>query len=257
MPLNLRQIAFVAQKLEPVLDDLREIFDLNVCYVDPEVAEFGLENSLLPVGTNFIEVVAPIRPGTAGGRYLERRNGDGGYMVITQADGRDDQLAHRQRATDLGVRVVWERKHDSGQFMQLHPADTGGAFFEIDSVLDNDPIGTWPPAGGSGWEKFVNQTLVKSIQSVELQSNAPAVLAERWAAIAGIDVTRDANDVIALPLENATIRFVEESDGRGAGLSAIDVEVVDKQQVLERAEKRSCLTDDECVMVSGVKFHLI
>ena len=93
MPLNLRQVAFVAQKLEPVLDDLREIFDLNVCYVDPEVAEFGLENSLLPVGTNFIEVVAPIRPGTAGGRYLERRNGDGGYMVITQADGRDDQYS--------------------------------------------------------------------------------------------------------------------------------------------------------------------
>jgi hypothetical protein len=256
MPLNLRQVAFVAEKLEPVLDDLRGVFDLKICYVDPEVAEFGLENSLLPIGTNFIEVVAPTRPGTAAGRYLERRNGDSGYMVITQADGRDDQVAHRNRATELGVRIVWQREHDRGQFLQLHPADTGGAFFEIDSVLDNDPLGTWPPAGEPGWEKFVNQNLVRSIRTVELQSNDPLALAERWGAIAALEVSYDPTGQCILALENATIRFVEESDGRGEGLSAVDVEVVDKPRVLLNAERRGCLIDNEQIVICGVRFNL-
>lgn len=256
MALNLRQVALVAKKLEPVLDDLKSVFDLSVCYVDPEVAEFGLENSLLPVGTNFIEVVAPIRPGTAGERYLERRKGDSGYMVITQADGREDQIAHRDRATELGVRVVWERDHGSGQFMQLHPADTGGAFFEIDSVLDNDPLGCWPPAGGSGWEKFVNKKLLSSIVCVELQSFNPLTLAERWGAIAATDLDRDSAGEIILPLENASVRFVEESDGRGEGLSAIDVKVVDKAQVVSNAQKCGCLSGDGQIIICGVKFNL-
>ncbi|MFT4585499.1 MAG: hypothetical protein ACI8XZ_005269, partial [Gammaproteobacteria bacterium] len=55
MSLHLRQVAFVAAKLQPVVDDLRSILGLEVCYVDEEVGVFGLENSLLPVGSNFIE----------------------------------------------------------------------------------------------------------------------------------------------------------------------------------------------------------
>ncbi len=42
----------------------------------------------MPVGKNFLEVVAPIREGTAGGRDLKRRGGDGVYMVITQVDSK-------------------------------------------------------------------------------------------------------------------------------------------------------------------------
>ena len=86
MWLRLRQIALVARQLAPVVDDLRELFGLAVAYRDPSVEAFGLENAVLPVGNQFLEVVAPIREGTAGGRYLERRRGDGGYMVILQCD---------------------------------------------------------------------------------------------------------------------------------------------------------------------------
>ena len=65
MSIRLRQIALVANKLAPVIDDLKAVFGLEVCYIDPGVGAFGLENSLLPVGNNFIEVVAPIKDGTA------------------------------------------------------------------------------------------------------------------------------------------------------------------------------------------------
>jgi hypothetical protein len=257
MTLHLRQVAFVAENLQPVLDDLRAILGLEVCFVDEEVGVFGLENSLLPVGTDFIEVVAPVKAGTAGGRYLERRNGDGGYMVITQADGKDDQAAHRERATDLGIRVAWERDHESGRFMQLHPADTGGAFFEIDFTLANDPAGDWPPAGGSGWEKHVRTEIISAIAGVEIQSDDPLTLAERWAAIAATKLDRDAAGRIIMPLENAVIRFVVDMDGRGEGLGGIDVKVEDKAALLAAAKDRSAMVNEEQVMICGVRFNLV
>ena len=73
MSLHLRQIALVARELAPVIDDLSAIFGIKPCFVDPGVKVFGLENTLLAVGRNFLEVVAPIEDNTAGGRYLDRR----------------------------------------------------------------------------------------------------------------------------------------------------------------------------------------
>ena len=58
----------MAHKLEPVIADLTDILGVERCYVDPGVGAFGLENTLLPIGRNFLEVVAPVREGTAGGR---------------------------------------------------------------------------------------------------------------------------------------------------------------------------------------------
>ena len=93
--LRLRQIAFVAHDLEPVVQDLQSVLGLDVCFHDPDLDVFGLHNALLPVGTQFVEVVAPIREGTAGGRYLDRRGGDGGYMVITHTDDHPRRRARR------------------------------------------------------------------------------------------------------------------------------------------------------------------
>ena len=91
MTIQLRQICLVAEHLAPVIDDLTTILGINSCYVDPGVGIFGLENNLMAVGRNFLEVVAPTQPNTAGGRYLERRGGDGGYMVITKIDTFENQ----------------------------------------------------------------------------------------------------------------------------------------------------------------------
>ena len=51
MWLRLRQIALVANKLEPVLDDLCDTLGIEVCYRDPGVGTYGLENALMPIGT--------------------------------------------------------------------------------------------------------------------------------------------------------------------------------------------------------------
>src|SRR5579863_10692595 len=114
MSIRLRQICLVANKLAPVLEDFKAIFGLEVCFKDKGVGVFGLENSLMPVGNNFIEVVAPIQENTAAGRYLKRRNGDGGYMVICQCDSEATQAARKARAAAMNIRVAWE--HESSSF---------------------------------------------------------------------------------------------------------------------------------------------
>ena len=152
MSLFLRQVALVASKLAPAIDDLSAIFGIEPCHVDPGVGIWGLENTLIPVGSNFLEVVAPIKDGTAAGRHIARRGGDGGYMVICQTESRDSQRAFRERAVASGVRVAYEGEREGFRIMQLHPGDLEAAFLEIDWDIESDFAGRWEPAGGTGWK---------------------------------------------------------------------------------------------------------
>jgi hypothetical protein len=256
MSIRLRQICLVAEKLAPVLDDLKAIFALDVCFVDPAVAAFGLENSLLPVGSNFLEVVAPVRENTAAGRYLKRRGGDGGYMVICQCGAHETQLARKARAAALNVRIAWEHEGKAFHGMQLHPADTGGAFFEIDWDAMGEPEGHWTPAGGSEWVARMHTDVVKYYSAVELQSADPRALAERWSSIAEIALRKDSQDRLEMPLENASVRFVEAIDGRGEGLSAVDLVVADSARIISKAAARGRPVHDRQVTICGVRFNL-
>src|SRR5579864_868598 len=256
MSIRLRQICLVAAKLAPVVDDLKAVLGLEVCFKDKGVEVFGLENSLFPVGSNFIEVVAPIKENTAAGRYLKRRNGEGGYMVICQCDSEATQAARKARAAKLNVRVAWE--HDSKSFhgMQLHPADTGGAFFELDCDKKGEPEGNWEPAGGSNWNSARRTDVVTSFRAVELQSADPRGLAERWSSIAELPLRNDSRGRIEMPLDNASVRFVEATDGRSEGLGGIDIVVADRKRLLEAAESRGCRAGDEQVVICGTRFYL-
>ena len=255
MTIQLRQICLVARELGPVIDDLTDILGINSCYVDPGVGVFGLENNLMAIGRNFLEVVAPIEDKTAGGRYLDRRHGDGGYMVITQADSRESQMQVRQNALDNGVRVAHENDRGDWYNCQLHPGDLIAAFLEIDSDAFNDFEGNWHPVGGGGWEDKVKQDITIDFQGVELQSKDPVGLAELWGKVAGLPVERRGAE-LAMKLNNCTIRFVEEEDGRGAGLSGLDITVADRKHILQRAEARGCLVSEDQVDVCGVRWYL-
>ena len=257
MAIRLRQICLVANQLAPVLEDFKAIFGLEVCFVDKAVKAFGLENSLMPVGSNFIEVVAPIKDDTAAGRYLKRRNGDGGYMVICQCDAHETQAARRAQAAKMNIRVAWEHESKTFHAMQLHPADTGGAFFEIDWDAKNEPEGCWEPAGGDGWPQARRTEVVSTYKAVELQATDPKGLAERWSSIAGVALRIDARGRFEMPLDNASVRFVEATDGRGEGLGGIDIAAVDRKRVLETAQARGCRVADDQVMICGTRFYLV
>src|SRR5204862_6851532 len=90
---RLRQVALVAADLEPVVGEWSAALGTGVVFRDPGVKESGLHNALWLLGDTFLEVVSPTRDGTTAGRYLERRDGDGGYMVIVQSDDLDGDRA--------------------------------------------------------------------------------------------------------------------------------------------------------------------
>jgi len=255
MSIQLRQICLVAEQLKPVIEDLTAILGINVCYVDDGVAAFGLENSLMPIGRNFLEVVAPIRDATAAGRYLERRGGDGGYMVITQANSRDMQLAARQRALDSGVRIAHETERGDWHLTQLHPRDLEAAFLELESDQYNDFDGYWMPVGGLGWADKVKQDVTIDIVGVELQADDPASLAEKWAHILGSKCATEAKSIV-VSLHNVALRFVALGDDRGPGLSGLHIRVADRAAILNEAKRRDCYVSDDQVLICGTRFYL-
>jgi len=257
MWLRLRQIALVAAELSPAVDALTSVLGIEVCFNDPGVKTFGLENALMPVGSQFIEVVAPIEEGTAAGRYLERRGGDGGYMVITQCDDHDPR---RVRVDALGVRQVLSFE-TPGEFrnMQLHPKDTGGAFFEIDEQQGPDAHnsdGPWEPAGHD-WKRCQRLDTVDAIIAAELQADDPDALAARWGEIAEIPVTPDQRGRPSLRLQNAELRFVPCADGRPEGLAGLDIHAVNKERVLAAADSRGVPRTGDTVELVGMRIALI
>ncbi len=253
MWLRLRQICLVAEELAPVVADLEAVFDLEVCFNDPGVGRFGLENALLPIGNQLLEVVAPVEENTAGGRYIERRNGEGGYMVITQCD---DHAPRRRRVEELGIRLVNDFERDGFQNMQLHPKDTGGSFFEIDCQKDDmAPDGKWHPASDN-WQRCRRTNVIDAIVAAEIQTPDPTRLAARWSEIAQIPL-QDRGGVSTMPLENADVRFVHPTDGRPEGLGGIDVRAVDADRARSAASERGCLGDDGVILICGTRFRVV
>ena len=255
MAIQLRQICLVAQELKPTLADLTKILGINPCFVDPGVATFGLENTLMCVGHNFLEVVAPTQDNTAAGRYLNRRQGDGGYMVICQADRKETQQQVRGRAAEHGVRVAFEADRETWNICQLHPGDMKASFFEIDWDQHNDFDGNWHPAGGMTWQDQVRQDVTVDYLGVELQGPDPVDLAERWSEVAGLPVHREGEQLV-MALNNVRLRFVEASDGRGPGLGGIDLAVRDRDHILASARQRGCYVNDQQVNICGTRFYL-
>lgn len=255
MAIHLRQICLVAQVLEPVIVNLTQVLGIERCYVDPGVGHFGLENTLMPIGCNFLEVVAPVQDNTAAGRYLDRRGGDGGYMVICQADSLDNQHAARQRALDQGVRIAHESDRDSWNICQLHPRDMVAAFLEIDWDENDDVSGNWMPAGGLGWEDKVRQDVTVDYLGVRLQCEHPQSLAELWARVIDVPVEQGA-DGPQVGLANATLTFHEMADGRGPGLEGIDIAVKDAARIIDAARSQGLAVSGDRVDICGTGFYL-
>ena len=131
------------------------------------------------------------------------------------------------------------------------------SFFQIDWDSQNEHQGQWAPAGGIGWKEFVKKDVVSAIRAAELQSPDPAPLAQRWGEIADIPLREDERGNLEMPLNNAVIRFVEATDGRGEGLGAIDIEATGRERLLKAAEDRGMRTSDSQVMLCGMRFNLV
>jgi hypothetical protein len=248
----MRQICLVARELAPVVESLREVFGLTVCHRDPGVGKYGLENALFAIGGNFLEVVAPVQEGTAAGRYLDRRGGDGGYMVITQCE---DLAPRRRRCEALGVRIANEIVHPDYVELQLHPRDVGGAMLSFARQEGADaPDSPWHPAGGRVMPGVAGP-LLTALLAAELQSDAPDRLAQRWSDVLELPAARDAGARPVIALDDARLRFLAAGDGRGEGLGGLDVRCSDPARALTAARMAGLPVYDDTVIICGTRFR--
>jgi catechol 2,3-dioxygenase-like lactoylglutathione lyase family enzyme len=251
--LRLRQICLVARALEPAIADLADIFGLEVWYRDGNVARYGLVNALLPIGNAFLEVVAPTREGTAAGRYLERRRGDGGYMVIIDCD---DIERRRARMAEIGVRIANPLDYGAYVGLQLHPRDTGGAMLELNHTPGGERLdGPYHPAGPD-WQKAVRTDVTTALLAAELQGPDPECLARRWSEILERPLGRGPAGAPQIALDLGLLRFLPDRDGRGEGLGGLEVAVRDTGHIRDAAIRRACALDGDQVTVCGMHFRL-
>lgn len=250
--MRLRQIALVARELEPIVQQLESVLGLKVAYRDPGVAIFGLVNAVFPVGGEFLEVVQPVREDASAARYLKRRNGDAGYMVILQAP---DALAHRARMEKLGIRKIAEHQDKKYTFTHFHPGDFNGVLTSIDSVggvadyLETD--GDWPPAGRE-WRNARAPENVIGLTSVTIQDRAPDAAAKRWG-----ELLEAPAESAVIRLAKGTIKFVPPIDTDGTGVVAIDVAVHDAKPVLEAAKAQGLVVNGDSFDICGIAVNLV
>lgn len=242
--MHIRQICLVAHDLEPAVSTLCEVLGLEVGYRDPGVGVFGLHNAVMPLGTQFLEVVSPTGPDTSAGRFLERRGGDGGYMVILQTD---DLANDRKRLEASGARIVWETTLDDIATVHVHPRDFGGAIVSLDQPIPPDSW-RW---GGPEWRSKSRTDVVRAIRAAQLQSADPAALSGRWSTLLG----RPSADG-ALSLEGGAIRFQSLADDRGDGLAGVVLECANPDRALEAARAKNLPVDGNTVTLCGTRFSL-
>ena len=247
---RLRQICLVAPHLEPVIADIADIMGLTVCYRDGNVAKYGLENALLPVDTILLEVVAPLAPSTAAGRFLDKTGGRGGYMAIFCCDDPDARGKH---ANAMGVRTANVITHAPYHGVQLHPRDCRAAFIEFNHTDGSDDIlGPYPPAGPD-WQKSIAKDVTQALIRVEMRSPEPAGLAEHWGRIVGVDVGTNDKGEAELKLPNADFRFVK---GDSEMMSGLTFRVGDVRAVRDAAKAKGYAVSGNEFFLGGVNFRL-
>ena len=244
--LNLRQVCLAAPELEPAVDAVRDLFGVDVCFRDENVAKYGLVNALFVFGHAFLEIVAPTRADTAAGRFIERSGGVGGYMAIFDCS---DPEARRARAEAMGVRIAHVLDYHGYWGIQLHPRDCRATMLEFDRTEGgHDLDGPYHPAG-ERWRDFQRLDRVRGIPVIEVESPDPDALAGHWSKLIDREVVQR-----EMRFDLGVARFVGAAPGTPERLSAMQVQVADPQAVLATAQRRGIAVDAGGFMLGGMRF---
>lgn len=84
---------------------------------------YRLTDYSVPIGGDFLELVAPFKDSTTAGRLLEKR-GEGGYMIIMQTE---DAKKRREYVEEEGLaKVIFGQEHGDVVLVQYHPKGVKG-----------------------------------------------------------------------------------------------------------------------------------
>lgn len=122
-------VGVAVEDLDASLALYRDTFGLSVVHRET-VTEQGVEAALLDLGESHLELLAPLAPDTAVGRFLARR-GPGIHHVAYRVSSIDETLSALAAS---GLRMIDERPRSGirgSRVAFVHPSSTDGVLTEI------------------------------------------------------------------------------------------------------------------------------
>jgi hypothetical protein len=134
--------------------------------------------------------------------------------------------------------------------MQVHPADSGGTFLEIDR---QEPWDDWHPAG-PGWREHVDTSVAMGFVQADIGCSNPTDVSSRWGSALDLPVTIGRNcGMHKVRPDGFCVRFTP-AGVRGEGLDVVEIAVHDTANVFARAASHGVPIDDESIVIGGVRF---
>ena len=122
-------VGVAVEDLEAALTLYRDTLGMPLVHRET-VTEQGVEAALLDVGESHIELLSPLGPDTAVGKFLARK-GPGLHHVAYRVESVEDALATLANA---GMRLIDEQPRTgirNSRVAFVHPSSTGGVLTEI------------------------------------------------------------------------------------------------------------------------------
>ena len=121
-------VGIAVKDIEAALDFFGQVFDTPPAKIE-ELADQGVRATLIQVGQTRLELLEPITPESAVGRFIERRGEGLHHLALNVSDigGKLKMLENR------GIRLIDKEPREglSGTIAFIHPASVFGVLTEL------------------------------------------------------------------------------------------------------------------------------
>jgi methylmalonyl-CoA/ethylmalonyl-CoA epimerase len=122
-------VGIAVRDLDEAIEFYRKTFGMEVEHEEVN-EEQGVREAMLAVGSSYVQLLAPLRPDSPIGKFLERS----GPGIQQMAYGVDDIERVCATLRERGVRLLYDapKKGTAGSKVNfIHPKDAGGVLVEL------------------------------------------------------------------------------------------------------------------------------
>ena len=125
---HIDHVGIAVKDIEAALEFFRQVFGTPPAQVE-ELADQGVRATLIQVGQTRLELLEPLTPESAVGRFIERR-GEGLHHLALNVSDISGKL---KTLEDRGIRLVDKEPREglSGTIAFIHPASVFGVLTEL------------------------------------------------------------------------------------------------------------------------------
>lgn len=122
-------VALAVSDLETAIDHYQRVWGLTLAHREV-VADQGVEEAMFRLGDTYLQLIAPLAPGTPVGRFIERR-GEGLHHIAYEVDSLRQAIAS---AREHGLTLVDEQPRPGSRNTEVafvHPKGNLGVLVEL------------------------------------------------------------------------------------------------------------------------------